>query len=119
MPDGMYYNVAYPGNLIAMPQPIYGEDVTYADGAPTDVSAIASDLVYFPYLDCRTKLGKTKTHRSKSDDILVNHGWHELWRHEIYLGGCKKSINRLVELTCKKLALVRLTFFISTMFLYI
>ncbi len=47
VPDGMYYNVAYPGNLIAMPQPIYGEDVTYTDGAPTDVSSIASDLVYF------------------------------------------------------------------------
>ena len=47
VPDGMYYNAAYPGNLIAMPQPIYGDDVSYADGASTDISSIASDLVYF------------------------------------------------------------------------
>ena len=63
VPEGMYYNAAYPGHLIAMPQPIYGEDVTYADGAPTDVSAIASDLVYFltwtaePSLEERKRTG--------------------------------------------------------------
>ena len=63
VPDGMYYNAAYPGHLIAMPQPIYGGDVTYADGAPTDVSAIASDLVYFltwtaePSLERRKRTG--------------------------------------------------------------
>ena len=47
VPEGMYYNAAYPGYLIAMPQPIYGDDVSYADNSATDVSAIASDLVYF------------------------------------------------------------------------
>ena len=63
VPEGMYYNTAYPGNLIAMPQPIYGEDVTYADGAPTDVSSISSDLVYFltwtaePTLEKRKRTG--------------------------------------------------------------
>ena len=60
VPDGMYYNVAYPGQLIAMPQPIYGEDVTYADGAPTDVSAIASDLVYFLTWTAEPSLEKRK-----------------------------------------------------------
>ncbi len=60
VPDGMYYNAAYPGHLIAMPQPIYGEDVTYADGAPTDVSAIASDLVYFLTWTAEPSLEKRK-----------------------------------------------------------
>jgi len=60
VPDGMYYNAAYPGQLIAMPQPIYGEDVTYADGAPTDVSAIASDLVYFLTWTAEPSLEKRK-----------------------------------------------------------
>ena len=60
VPEGMYYNAAYPGNLIAMPQPIYGEDVTYADGAPTDVSAIASDLVYFLTWTAEPSLEKRK-----------------------------------------------------------
>ena len=47
LPDGMYYNSAYPGNLIAMPQPLYGDDVDYADGADTSIEAISKDLVNF------------------------------------------------------------------------
>ncbi len=47
IPDGMYYNTAYPGKLIAMPQPLYGEDITYADGSPTDIEGISKDLVNF------------------------------------------------------------------------
>ena len=29
VPDGMYHNNAYSGHLIAMPQPIYGDDVEH------------------------------------------------------------------------------------------
>ena len=47
VPDGMYYNTAYSGNLIAMPQPLYGDDVEYADGADTSMDAVAMDLVQF------------------------------------------------------------------------
>ena len=46
VPDGMYYNASYPGNLIAMPQPLYGDDVDYADGADTSIEAISKDLVW-------------------------------------------------------------------------
>ena len=60
VPDGMYYNAAYPGNLIAMPQPIYGDDVSYADGAPSDISSIASDLVYFLTWTAEPSLEKRK-----------------------------------------------------------
>ena len=27
VPEGMYYNAAYSGHMIAMPQPLYGDDV--------------------------------------------------------------------------------------------
>ena len=63
VPDGMYYNDAYPGNLIAMPQPLYGDDVTYADGADTSVDGSAADLTQFlmwaaePKMEARKRIG--------------------------------------------------------------
>ena len=70
VPDGMYYNAAYPGNLIAMPQPIYGDDVSYADSASTDISSIASDLVYFLTWTAEPSLEKRKR-TGKSNDFFV------------------------------------------------
>ena len=63
VPDGMYYNDAYPGNLIAMPQPLYGDDVTYADGADTSIGGSAADLTPFlmwaaePKMEARKRIG--------------------------------------------------------------
>ena len=63
VPDGMYYNDAYPGYLIAMPQPLYGDDVTYADGADTSVEGAAADLTQFlmwaaePKMEARKRIG--------------------------------------------------------------
>jgi ubiquinol-cytochrome c reductase cytochrome c1 subunit len=63
VPDGMYYNDAYPGNLIAMPQPLYGDDVTYADGANTSIEGSAADLTQFlmwaaePKMEARKRIG--------------------------------------------------------------
>ena len=63
VPDGMYYNNAYPGHLIAMPQPIYGDDVEYSDGAPTTTAGIASDVTNFlmwaaePKMEVRKRIG--------------------------------------------------------------
>ena len=63
VPDGMYYNAAYSGHLIAMPQPLYGDDVEYADGADTSMSGVSSDLVQFlmwtaePSLENRKRIG--------------------------------------------------------------
>ena len=63
VPDGMYYNDAYPGNLIAMPQPLYGDDVTYADGADTSIEGSAEDLTQFlmwaaePKMEARKRIG--------------------------------------------------------------
>ena len=63
VPDGMYYNDAYPGSLIAMPQPLYGDDVTYADGADTSIEGSAADLTQFlmwaaePKMEARKRIG--------------------------------------------------------------
>jgi ubiquinol-cytochrome c reductase cytochrome c1 subunit len=63
VPDGMYYNNAYSGNMIAMPQPIYGDDVEYADGASTSAEALSADVTHFlmwaaePKLEVRKRIG--------------------------------------------------------------
>lgn len=63
VPDGMYYNNAYGGNLIAMPQPLYGDDVTFADGADTSIEAASADLAHFltwaaePKMEVRKRIG--------------------------------------------------------------
>ena len=46
-----------------MPQPLYGDDVTYADGAETSVEAMSADLTQFlmwaaePKLEARKRIG--------------------------------------------------------------
>jgi ubiquinol-cytochrome c reductase cytochrome c1 subunit len=63
VPEGMYYNNAYSGQLIAMPQPLYGDDVTYADGAKGSIEAISADVTQFlmwaaePKLEIRKRIG--------------------------------------------------------------
>ncbi len=63
VPDGMYYNNAYSGNLIAMPQPIYGDDVEYSDGTSTNAEALSADVTHFlmwaaePKLEVRKRIG--------------------------------------------------------------
>ena len=63
VPEGMYYNTAYSGGLIAMPQPIWGDDVEYADGAPTSIEALSEDVSHFlmwaaePKLEARKRIG--------------------------------------------------------------
>lgn len=47
VPEGMHYNEAYGGHMIAMAQPLYGEDVDYADGSENSVEAHAADVVAF------------------------------------------------------------------------
>ncbi len=47
MGDGMMYNKQYPGNQIAMPQPLQDGSVTYTDGTPNTLSQEAHDVVTF------------------------------------------------------------------------
>ena len=51
-PDGFdvgegYYNKYMAGNIIAMPQPLYGDDVEYADGTNASLEQEVNDLVTF------------------------------------------------------------------------
>ena len=48
VPEGAYYNRAFPGHAIAMPAPLTGPDmVEYHDGTPATVAQMAEDVTYF------------------------------------------------------------------------
>lgn len=63
VPAGAHYNVAFPGQQIAMPQPLYADMVEYADGTPTTVDQYARDVSAFlmwaaePTLEERKQIG--------------------------------------------------------------
>ena len=65
VPDGMYYNKYYSGNLIAMPQPLYEDGVDYFDGTKASEKQMAKDVTAFlawaaePEMEERKKLGVT------------------------------------------------------------
>ena len=42
-----YYNKYMAGNIIAMPQPLYGDDVEYKDGTNSSLEQEVNDLVTF------------------------------------------------------------------------
>ena len=58
-----YYNKVYPGHVIAMPQPLYGDDVEYVDGTEASLEQEINDLTMFltwtaqPELDNRKEMG--------------------------------------------------------------
>ncbi len=63
MPDGMFYNITYGGNLIAMAQPLHGDDITLAAGGDTSIEALAADITTFlawtsePNMEVRKRTG--------------------------------------------------------------
>ena len=63
--DGLSYNPYFPGRQIAMPQPLYGEDVEYADGTEATIEQEARDVTAFlawaaePNLERRKNMGLT------------------------------------------------------------
>lgn len=62
-PDGTYYNIYFPSLWIGMPQPLYEDSVTYADGTPATVDQMAADVAEFltwagePTLEVRKQSG--------------------------------------------------------------
>lgn len=60
---GHYFNTAFPGNQTAMPAPLKGNDVAYADGVAATVPQEAQDVAAFlqwsadPELDTRREIG--------------------------------------------------------------
>lgn len=61
----LYENKAFPGGWISMAPPLYGDDVEYDDGAPTDLENISQDVAAFlmwtaePKLAARKQMGFT------------------------------------------------------------
>jgi len=43
----LYENTAFPGGWIAMAPPLWGDDVVYADGSPTDMESLSKDVAAF------------------------------------------------------------------------
>ena len=43
----LYENKAYPGGWISMAPPLWGDDVEYADGSPTDLKSLSVDVSAF------------------------------------------------------------------------
>jgi ubiquinol-cytochrome c reductase cytochrome c1 subunit len=65
IPEGMAYNVYFPGSQIAMPSPLSEEAVEYEDKTKATVAQMASDVTTFlawaaePELEARKSLGVT------------------------------------------------------------
>jgi len=63
VPEGMNYNVYFPGHMIAMAPPLAEGSVTFADGTPSSVPQMAKDVVTFlswaaePELEERKRMG--------------------------------------------------------------
>ena len=63
VPEELYYNPYFPGGAVSMPQPLYGDDVEYADGTIASIEQEARDISAFlswaaePKLNMRKKLG--------------------------------------------------------------
>jgi ubiquinol-cytochrome c reductase cytochrome c1 subunit len=61
--DNMNYNPIFPGDQIAMPQPLSGQDVTYTDGTKATMQQEAHDVVTFlawaadPHTEDRKRTG--------------------------------------------------------------
>ena len=45
--EGTYYNHYFPGNAIAMPEPLMEDMVEYEDGTPATIEQMSKDVVYF------------------------------------------------------------------------
>ncbi|MEM6465317.1 MAG: cytochrome c1 [Pseudomonadota bacterium] len=55
-----YQNKAYPGEWIAMSPPLWGDDVEFTDGSPTDVESISKDVAAFLMWTAEPKLEDRK-----------------------------------------------------------
>ncbi|MDJ1008522.1 MAG: cytochrome c1 [Paracoccaceae bacterium] len=52
----LYENTAFPGGWISMAPPIWGDDVVYEDGSPTDVESLSKDVAAFLMWTAEPKL---------------------------------------------------------------
>jgi ubiquinol-cytochrome c reductase cytochrome c1 subunit len=57
---GMYYNEYFPGHQIAMPEILFADSVSYADGTPATVEQMAHDVAAFLMWTAEPKLEERK-----------------------------------------------------------
>jgi len=63
IPEGLHYNIYFPGHQIAMPPPLSADAVEYSDGTPATVEQMATDVAAFlmwaaePTLEQRKEMG--------------------------------------------------------------
>tara|TARA_R110002124_G_scaffold251204_3_gene416373 strand:+ start:1409 stop:2191 length:783 start_codon:yes stop_codon:yes gene_type:complete len=63
IPDGMHWNHYFPGNQIAMPQPLSDGQITYSSGRSASVESASRDVVQFlawasePHMEYRKTIG--------------------------------------------------------------
>lgn len=60
MPANGYYNVYFPGHVIAMPPPLSPDQVSYADGTSATVEQMAADVTEFLTWTAEPKLEERK-----------------------------------------------------------
>ncbi|CTQ32643.1 cytochrome c1 [Jannaschia rubra] len=56
----LYENTAFPGGWISMAPPLYGDDVEFDDGAPSDIESEAKDVAAFLMWTAEPKLAARK-----------------------------------------------------------
>lgn len=69
--DGMYYNIVYPGNQIAMPTPIYDDSVEYLDGTVANQNQIIRDITSFLVWSAEPELNERKSLGIKVLSFLI------------------------------------------------
>jgi ubiquinol-cytochrome c reductase cytochrome c1 subunit len=52
----LYENKAFPGGWISMAPPLWGDDVEFADGSPTDIESVSQDVAAFLMWTAEPKL---------------------------------------------------------------
>ncbi|MEM6304469.1 MAG: cytochrome c1 [Pseudomonadota bacterium] len=56
----LYENKYFPGGYLAMGPPLWGDDVEFEDGSPTDIDSLAEDVSAFLMWTAEPKLGARK-----------------------------------------------------------
>ncbi len=60
VPDGMNYNKAFPGHMLAMAQPLDDDSVEYTDGTPATLEQLSRDVTEFMMWAAEPKLEERK-----------------------------------------------------------
>ncbi len=69
--EGLNYNPYFPGGQTAMAQPLYGDDVEYADGTEATIEQEARDVAHFLMWAAEPRLEERKTGGRKALLFLI------------------------------------------------